>query len=342
MKSTSLNITKPSDAWIIHREEIYTISDGCCNMYVLLDAYSSFCFGHALSVDLPSKSELSGILKNANDKINGKWPKQILIAKNDPYIEQLKAICAELNIKVNDLPFNDIKPFTKSFSDSFNEITREKNNNDVKPLSDIESAELEAFIPATYGPCPCASGKKFKFCCQKAFYDISSAMCAAEEGNLQEALRFMKEAELKVGITAEILCRYAICWSFFDQKKYNYYLKEAMKINPVHPRLNYVFGIDAKSKGKYTEAIKYYQIAIEHYPKEDKYHLNETYNNLGTVYLEIEEYEKAKNSWEQALVLLPTDKMVKENLIRFIYENSILPNNIREISPFIKKYLDKY
>ncbi len=43
-------------------------------------------------------------------------------------------------------------------------------------------------------------------------------MCVAEEYNLEEALRYMKEAESKVGRTAEVLCRYAICRSYFDQK----------------------------------------------------------------------------------------------------------------------------
>lgn len=49
-------------------------------------------------------------------------------------------------------------------------------------------------------------------------------MCAAEEGNLKETLHFMKEAEQEVGRTAEIVCRYAICWSFFDEQKYREYL----------------------------------------------------------------------------------------------------------------------
>ncbi len=338
MKLPYLNIIKPNDAWVLHREEIYTITDGYCNIYVLLDAYSNFCFGHILSVDLPSTADIIELLKNAQSKINGRWPGQILIAKNDPYVEKLEKISIELNVKIKDLPYKDIKRFIKLFLDSFNGF---KHNN-VATLSEIESTELEAFIPATYGSCPCASGKKFKYCCQKAFHDITFAMCAAEDGNLNEALHFMKEAELKIGLTAEILCRYAVYWSFFDQKKSDYYLQEALKINPAHPRLNYILGIGAKANKKYTEAIKYYQKAIDHYPKEDKFHLNEAYNNLGTVYFEIEEYEKAKNSWEQAFVLLPTDKMVKENLIEFIYENSAVPKNIREISPFIKKYLNKY
>jgi len=340
MTSTDLNITKPSDAWILHREEVYTIKEGYYNVYVLLDAYSSFCFGQELSIDLPSKSSIVNIIKNAQGTMNGRWPIQILIAKNDPYVENLKEIGIELNIKIKDLPHDDIKQLTKSFSDAFKEFKYKQHDN-IETLSEVEKTEVEALIPATYGPCPCASGKKFKFCCQKAFHEITFAMCAAENGNLSKALHFMKEAELKVGITAEILCRYAICWSFFDQEKYNHYLKEAIKINPNHPRLNYILGINAKSKKNYTEALKYYQKAIKNYPKEDKFHLNEAYNNLGTVYLEIGEYEKAKNSWEQALVLLPSDKMVKENLIDFIYKNSAVPKNIREISPFIKKYLNK-
>jgi hypothetical protein len=341
MTNTSLNFTTPNEAWVLHREEIETIQDGSCNVYVLIDAYSGFCFGQEISVDLPASSKIVGLLKTAYSQ-GDKWPKQILILKSDPFVDTFQAICKGLHIPLKELPTKDLKPFVKSFQDSFRQFRKGAPPNiSSGPLSQTEQEELKAFVPESYSPCPCASGKKFKFCCQKAFKDIVFAMCAAEEGDLNEALRYMKQAEGKVGRTAEILCRYAICWSFFDMDKCQEFLGETVQLNPKHPRANYILGIEAVADGEYDKAVAFYQTAIENYPKEDKFHLNETYNNLGTAYYELKKYEKAKEVWETALVLVPSDKMVRKNLFEFIYENSVVSKDLRVISPFIKKYLDK-
>jgi tetratricopeptide (TPR) repeat protein len=166
-------------------------------------------------------------------------------------------------------------------------------------------------------------------------------MCDAQEGNLDKALFHMKQAEEKVGLTAEILCRYAICWSFYDRKKFKEYLKKALAKNPNHPRSNYIMGIESVAKKSYSKAIEFYQKAISNYPTEDRFHLNETYNNMGTAYFESDNFFMAKECWEKALINLPTDRMKKENLINFIYQNPNVPKQVREVSPFFKKYLQR-
>lgn len=339
MTKQSFKFSKPNDAWILHREELETIQDGSCNIYVLIDAYSEFCFGQEISVDLPASSKIINLLKVAHSK-SGIWPKQILILKKDPFVETFQAICRGLQIPLNEVTAKDLQPFVRSFKDAFRQFKKgAPSHPSSTPLSKIEDEELEAFIPESYSPCPCASGKKFKFCCQKAFKDITFAMCAAEEGNLNEALRFMKQAEEKVGRTAEIVCRYAICWSFFDMQKCQALLNEALQINPQHPRANYILGIEAVADEEYEKAIEFYETAIDNYPKEDRFHLNETYNNLGTAYCGLKKFKEAKEIWEKALVLLPSDQMVRKNLFEFIYENPVVPKELRVISPFIEKYL---
>lgn len=340
MKNQDHKFTKPNDAWILHREEIETIQDGSCNVYVLLDAFSSFIFGQEVSIDLPRSSKISSLLKNAYSKA-GLWPSQVLISKTDPLVETLQTISNNLKVPFDALPPKYLQPYLQHFRNSFREFKRGNPIPDDMQLPENEEKNLEAFVPDSYGPCPCASGKKFKFCCQKAFRDITFAMCEAQDGHLNEALRFMKQAEEKVGKTAEILCRYAICWSFFDMAKYREHLNEALKVNPNHPRANYISGIQAVSDKRFDEAIKYYETAIKHYPENDRFHLNETYNNLGTAYYSLKRYREAKEAWEKAVVLLPTDEMAKRNLFEFIYENPLVPNALREESPFIEKFLEQ-
>lgn len=337
MTKHSHEFNKPNAAWILHREEIDTVRDGYCNIYVLLDAYSTYCFGQESSIDLPAPKKINALLKQGFEKA-GAWPGKIVVLKKDPYAENLKPICRALNLPMAELTTTEIEPYLRPFKESFAEF---KGGSSPPPLSDDEREELETFIPESYGPCPCASGKKFKFCCQKAFKEITFAMCAAQEGQLNEALAHMKQAERKVGRTAEIVCRYGICWSFFDMKKSQEYLSESLALNPNHPRANYCLGIEAMAEKKFDEAVRYYHTAIANYPESDKFHLNETYNNLGTAYFELKRYEEAKEVWEKALVLIPTDRMVIENLFEFIYGNPTLPPAIREISPFIEKYLER-
>jgi tetratricopeptide (TPR) repeat protein len=211
----------------------------------------------------------------------------------------------------------------------------------MKSIEDSsEREEIEAFIPDTYGPCPCASGLKYKFCCQKIFKDIVNAMADPQEGYTNEALASMQEAEKKVGLTAEVLSRYGIVWSLTNMKKANEYFKKALEINPNHPRTNYILGISAVEKKNYKKAIAYYQKALEYYPVEDKYHHNETLNNLGH-HFTLKDYKAAKDAWEKALVLLPSDRMVIGNLFNCIYENPEVPADLREMSPFIMKYLSR-
>jgi len=71
MTKLSLNAKQPNEAWILHREEVNTVQDGACNIYVLLDAYSTFCFGQEISVDLPSSSSATALLKTS---IRSGWP----------------------------------------------------------------------------------------------------------------------------------------------------------------------------------------------------------------------------------------------------------------------------
>ncbi|MEI7973483.1 MAG: tetratricopeptide repeat protein [Bdellovibrio sp.] len=338
MKKDTQNYTKPNDAWILHREEIETIQDGSCNIYVLLDAYSSFVFGQEISVDLPSVLKITKLLKDAHAKSRS-WPTQILTLKTDPFAETLQTICHGLKVPFEALPAKYLQPHLQHFKNSFKEFKHGSRSPDDLPIPENEKQNLEAFIPDSYGPCACASGKKFKFCCQKAFKDITFAMCDAQDGHLDKALRYMKQAEEKVGRTAEILCRYAICWSFFDMEKCKKYLDEALMLNPNHPRANYISGIEAVADEKYDKAIGFYQKAIESYPENDKFHLNETYNNLGTAYFSLKKYKEAKEVWKKAVVLLPSDEMAKRNLFEFIYENPSVPKGLREISPFIEKFL---
>lgn len=353
--STTKNptIKNKNEAWILHREEIETIKDGTCNIYALIDAATGYCFGHEGCADMPNSANILNLMMLAQSQ-SKMWPQKIVVSKTDPYAEVFEIVCKGLKILFEVRTAKEILPYVKAFKDSFREFknggpgragtgsnSSQNSDQSQKRISYEEHEEIQAFIPDSYSPCSCASGKKFKFCCQKIFKDIAFAMAAAEDNNLPTALKYMQIAEEKVGRTAEIVCRTAICWSYYDMTQSRLFLAEALELNPNHPRANYICGIEAKAAKDYEQAILFYQTAIDNYPVEDKFHLNETYNNIGTAYYELKKYQQAKDSWEKALVFWPTDKMVIRNLFDFIYENLDLSKSLREISPFIAKFLKR-
>src|SRR5262249_9027408 len=150
-------------------------------------------------------------------------------------------------------------------------------------------------------------------------FEVSQAMIAAEEGNLSEALGWIAKAKNSVGETAEVLCREAIVYSYFDTEKSEATLNRCLVVNPKHPRAHYLRGIKLKEQGDFVGAIKAYETAIAHYPETDHYHLNEVYNNLGTVFHAMGNGIKAQSCWEKALLYLPSDKTARRNLNDCIY-----------------------
>src|SRR5262245_12935641 len=54
-----------------------------------------------------------------------------------------------------------------------------------------------------YSPCPCGSGKKFKWCCQNIFVDIERAFEQEDQGQHETALRIMDEVVRKHPDNAE-------------------------------------------------------------------------------------------------------------------------------------------
>lgn len=342
MNKSNLNINKLNDAWIIHREEVTTEVDGLCNGCFIIDAYSGFCLGGEFFIEQPTQARIIHLFEAAVDKAYGVKPKKILIGSQEPYVDELISIFKKIDVELYPIVQKELVVYLQEFVQGFQEFSGNAHYkpylDEINSISDEQMAQV--MLPESYSLCPCASGEKYKFCCQKALGDIVCACNAAEDGNLKDALLHLQEAEAKVGRTAEIVCRYAICWSFFDKEKYSQYIQEAIAINPNHPRTNYLLGIEAKEKEQYELAIKYYNKAIAHYPKSDKFHLSEAYNNLGTVYYHLQNYQKAKESWEQGFILLPFDETTRNNLFNCIYNNELLPFHIRQQSPFMRRFIE--
>jgi tetratricopeptide (TPR) repeat protein len=328
----SIDQFQPGEAWLVFRVDCL-VQDRPVDIYLLMDVASTYLFGSVLAPgELPEINQVIKLMQAAHETKNA-WPKKFFCPEQDPAEDLFRRIAQQEGISFEVAPLSSferiIGPVKKSFSNHFySPMASAGAFDDDTPPTD-EQRMSQAFVPDSYDLCPCASGLKYKFCCKPIFREITHAMTAAENGHLKEALDWMEKAKRKVGETPEILCRYAIVYSFIDTVKADEYLEKCLITAPYHPRANYVRGIVLKEEGDIAGAIKAYKTAIENYPPTDRYHLNEAWNNLGTAYYDLKQYSEAKAAWEKALAYLPEDSVAAGNLNNFIYENPDIPRELR-------------
>ena len=312
-----------NDAWLIFRVDAI-LKEQPIDIYILMDLPSEYIMAHELVLSELSQKLADKLLKEGKTK-KGITPQRLLLTTGDPAESCLRKSAEKLSMNLELVPSQYIDELVAPVKQSFGEhffspsSVGYTNHNDGTDDSDREDAKQ--MIPDSYDPCSCASGKKYKFCCKKIFCEIVEAMVSAEEGRISEALEWIAKAKTVVGEAAEVLCREAIVYSYFDPEKSEEILLKCLATNPNHPRAYYIRGLTLKQQGDFQGAIKAYETAIKNYPPSDQYHLNEAYNNLGTVFHSLGDYPKAKSAWEQALLYLPSDKMARQNLTEFIYGN---------------------
>ncbi len=307
---------EPGQAWLLFRVDIM-IGEEHADVGFLVDIGSSFLFGvFTTSEVIPDPGEVKNLMREGFDT-TGRWPRFLYCYSNDPALKLFERIAREKKIQLCSGPASAFFDITDPIIDVFNKGSsafRDTPGEDFENISAVEVREARLMIPDAYDPCSCASGKKFKFCCKPAYKEITEAMYLAEAGRVNEAVKQMDKAKERIGLTPEILCRYAIVYSFSDREKCCKYRDRCLEMNPRHPRANYIMGIDLKEKGDYEGALEAYLRAAGNYPPGDKFHLNEVWNNIGTVYYETGDFHNAREAWEKALEYMPHDRMAGENL----------------------------
>lgn len=315
---------KLNPTWLICRLDAQ-IQNQVLDIYFVVSLPTELILTYEIVPETISEQEVKNLINTAQKKL--KLPKRIILAHGDPAEEQLLKISKQFGFELEVVPAPCLEDLIIPIKQSFGEVLFSPSSiPHMIPEDEIDKygetrESLIASIPDSYSPCPCGSDKKYKFCCRPISDDISSAMVAAEDGHLAEALKHIESARKIVGTTGEILCREAIVYNYFDKAKSRELLERCLKEFPNHPRAYYIHGIDLAEKKNFKGAIEAYKTAISLYPPSDQYHLNEAYNNLGTAFYNNRKLSKAKEAWEKALFFIPSDKLARYNLQTFIAAN---------------------
>ncbi len=282
-----------NEAWVMFRVGgLLFVGGNPIDIYLLMDASSGYVFGHLpCEGDRPDKKALTALFKEAfNAKYE--WPYALYLPKGEPAETLFREEAEKSSIDVHTVPLSHLEAIIEPVRESFIDLYRGQ----PSMLTPDEQKEVRQFIPDSYDPCSCASGKRFKDCCKPIYPMIVGAMCAFENGDFIRAVFWMNQAVEKVGETGEVLCRMAIVLSMESEKNYLKYLDKALKVSPNHPRAHYLYGLHYAEIGDLEAAKRSYQTAIAHYPSSDKYHLNEAWNNLGLIYYDLKDIKKAKEA----------------------------------------------
>lgn len=324
MKPYNLDDFVANNAWLIFRVDAQ-VQDQPIDIYLLMHLPSGYIMAHEIVTDELTQSQADKLINKGKIEMRA-VPPRLLLSIGDPGENYLRKSAAAISMRLDLVPARSIEGLTDPLKREYREhLHSQSSPGYAQPEDDSDESDREnakRMIPDSYDPCSCASGKKYKFCCKKIFAEIIEAMVAAEDGHISEALGWIAKAKAVVGETAEVLCREAIVYSYYDSAKCEETLVKCLSVNPCHPRAHYIRGLTLKKQGDFEGAIKAYETAIENYPSSDHFHLNETYNNLGTTFHSMGDNPKAKIAWERALLFLPSDKTARRNLMEFIYNQS--------------------
>jgi len=140
-----------------------------------------------------------------------------------------------------------------------------------------------------YGPCPCGSGKKFKWCCQPIHVQISKAFEQDEAGQHEAALQTINEVVAQHPDNPEAHGRKAqLLYQMDKAEEAEAALQKALELNPRYAFGHYLRGRFRHYEGEFAGALVLFRKAADLYDQE-------AHQVLGQVYAAIAECEMRLN-----------------------------------------------
>jgi tetratricopeptide (TPR) repeat protein len=161
-----------------------------------------------------------------------------------------------------------------------------------------------------YSPCPCGSGKKFKWCCQPISVEIGKAFRLDSDGQHEAALRIMDELTTVHAANPEAWGRKAqMLFQNGRLDEAENALQKALEINPQYPFGYLLRGMFRQQEGELAGALLLFRKAAELYEPEAKDILAEVYSLIADTELRLNRPVAARAALEISLRLRPNEEM---------------------------------
>ncbi len=187
-----------------------------------------------------------------------------------------------------------------------------------------------------YSPCPCGSGKKFKWCCQPIHVGIDKAFQQEAEGQHEAALRTMDEVIAQNPDNPEPLGRKAQL--LFDQGRADEAeatLQKALDLSPTYPFGYLLRGLFRRAEGELPGALLLFRKAAELYDPEARTVLARVYSLIADAELRMNRPVAARAALQMALRCEPNDPEQAESFEGLFGKDSRLPEAARREYVFL-------
>ena len=112
-----------NEAWIAFRanEEFLFVKDEPYDFYVLVDAASTYIFGHAVSRvidEKPSREEVEALFKSAW-AAKKEWAKRLIVTEDSPAEKVFIKEAKKQGLIVENIPLSELEPIVGELKESF-------------------------------------------------------------------------------------------------------------------------------------------------------------------------------------------------------------------------------
>jgi tetratricopeptide (TPR) repeat protein len=186
-----------------------------------------------------------------------------------------------------------------------------------------------------YSPCPCGSGKKFKWCCQPIHVEIDKAFRQDAEGQHESALRIMEEITKQHPTNPEAWGRKAqLLYQNGKVDEAEAALQKAFEVNPDYAFGHLLRGMFRQEEGEIAGALLLYRNAADLYDSEAKDLLAQVYALIAEAELKLNRPVAARTALRISLHLRPNEE-VQQGLETIYGDKSRLPASARRDYTFL-------
>jgi tetratricopeptide (TPR) repeat protein len=187
-----------------------------------------------------------------------------------------------------------------------------------------------------YAPCPCGSGKKFKWCCQPIHAEIARAFEQQARGQNEVALRIMDEVIAKHPDNPEAWCQKAQL--LFEQERADdaeVALQKALDLNPNYPFAHFLRGRFRHAEGEFPGALLLYRKAADLYDPAAGPVLSEIYAAIADCELKLNRPVAARAAVELAVRHDPQSPELRQGMDSVFGEGSRFPPAARRAYSYL-------
>lgn len=182
-----------------------------------------------------------------------------------------------------------------------------------------------------YDPCPCGSGKKFKWCCQPIHVEIDRAYRQEADGQHDAALRIMDEVIAAHADNPEPLGRKAhLLYEQGKPEEAETTLEKAFQLNPNYPFGLMLRGMFRSEEGEIKGAVMSFRKAADAYDPQAHDHLGRIYSMITDGELKMNRPVAAHAALKLALHYQPANEELRKALEQVFGAQSRLPAAARK------------